>query len=232
MSYTVTLSTLIARVRQRSNLEGAAAFVTDPEIIDHINQGICEWHDLVRLTTWGGQFYRSQAVVVTTAGQSSYSLPATFASMLSVDCALTGGNLVGNVYPYPEEDRNRFRSFPGAGSLLPGQPMYYQIQAGNIAFIPVPLGGYTVTLNFVPTAQILVSGTDVLDTFNGWEEFIVLDAAIKCLVKDGQTDIIPLLAGMKASQTARIQKAANSRDMGAAECVHDVVGHHSPWEDF
>jgi hypothetical protein len=217
----VSLSTLIQRVRQRSNLEGATLFITDPELIDSINASISAWWDLVRLSTWGGQYARVPYTITTTPAISSYALPPNLASIISVDAFVSTGVPIA-CYAYQEEQRNWLKLAALFGWSSWGVPIYYQLQGGNINFAPTPNGTVSVTLNYVPTAPQLSDYDDTLNSINGWEEWIVLDVAIKCLIKDGQLDIVPMLMNHKQEQTARIQAAAPQADMNQSEGVHET----------
>lgn len=224
MASPVTLQTLQNRVLQRANLEGATAFIATSELTDCINASIAEWYDIVRLSEWGGQFYRSSVTFPTVGAQSYYTFASIgitdFLSLISVDVAVAS-NMIIAARPYQEEQRNTFRQYP-VGGWLYTRPVFYQLQGEGISFIPTPQSAFSITLNYVATAPVLVAPTDPLNSINGWDEWIVLDAAIKLLVKDGQLDVVPLLMGMRESQKARIVSATGSRDMMAAEMVHDV----------
>jgi hypothetical protein len=218
-----TLQNLIARILQRANLEGATQFLTPSEVTDMANQSITEWYDLVRLTSFGGQYYRCTAALsptgTTTPGVGTYALPDNFLSMISVDVFISASQVL-TAKPFQEEHRNMFRWYP-IGWML-DQPVFYQLQGKNIAFIPVPQSSFSVNLNYCPVPPQLNQPQDTIDDINGWLEWVVLDVAIKALVKDGQTDMIPYLASMKENQAERIRKAAAMRDMYATEQVHEV----------
>lgn len=301
MAYPVSLSTLTTRAQQRSNLEGATGFITVAEWTDMLNQSINDWYDLVRLTTWGGQFYRAQYSLPggTLPNVGAYLLPPDFLSSISVDCFVTP-NMVLSARPFQEENRNMFRWYP-VGWLF-DKPIFYQLQGPNLVFIPVPQSVFTVQINYVPVApqlsapltvtamtglgvspivvtvastaglvqgqSVAVAGavgntaangtwslgtvtpttaqllgttgngafaaggctlTPLLDSINGWDEWIVLDSAIKALTKDGQLDVIPQLEARQEAQAERIRKGAVSRDQGAAEVVHDVTSSFDDW---
>ena len=113
-------------------------------------------------------------------------------------------------YPYQEEQRNAYRFFPLGWTYA--QPLFYQLQGGTINFIPAPQSVTAVTLNYTPVAPQLAGDGSTIDDINGWAEWMVLDAAIKALTKDGQLDIIPLLQQERQMQRQRIEGAAATRD--------------------
>ena len=223
MATQVYLATLMNTARQRANLEGATAFITDSEIISYINASIADWYDLVRLTTFQGQIARSSWLILTTANTSLYALPQNLSSVISVDANISGNSYAISAMPYQEEQRNMFKLLPFVGwSFGAVQSVWYQIQGTNINFLPTPTAGYNVTVNYVPTAPVLSNPQlDWLNSINGWEEYIVLDVAMKCLVKTGNADMVGVLAQERSRQEQRILKAAAQVDMNASEGVHE-----------
>ena len=238
MAYPVSLISLLQSVRQRTNLEGAVQFITDQELTTYINGSLADWYDEVRGTTWGGQYYRSVFPFQTTATSlyngpqnpppgSSYPLPQDFVSLTSVDVFLSP-NLVLTCRAFQEEQRNMFRWYP-VGWLF-DQPIFYQIWGQQIVFVPAPQSTFNVQINYVPTAPQLFNPQDAFDSINGWEEYVILDAAIKCLLKVGRVEIIANFEQRKADQKERMRAMAPRRDMQTAEVVHEISQDYSDWD--
>lgn len=230
MAYPVTLTVLRQRVLQRANLEGAGSFVPLVELTDMVNQSIAEWYDLVRLTTFGGQYYRSAYTFSTVAGTQLYALPPDFLALISGDVFISS-NWKVCMRPYQEEDRNSLTG-PALGVGWFGPQVWYQLQGPSISFLSSPTAAYSVVLNYVPTAPILNGGEDPIDCINGWEEFIVIKAAMKLLFKDGQLEAKENLREDLEEQRQRIASAAAERDTGIAETVHDLVGSNATGYGF
>lgn len=235
MAYPVDLETLMLKARQRANLEtGDAAaddFITDDELASEVNTSLAEWWDFIRATTFSGTLCRKRFPFQTTAAiqdtppvspprGSYYPLPADFLHLISVDISV-GQNLVLTAESLPEEKRNAFKFYP-VGAWTQYDPIYYRLDAGNIVFFPPPPGQYNIQLNYCPTAPRLSRPDDSFDSINSWEEWIVLDVAIKMLIKDGQTDLIPMLVQMRDKQEARIKSLVPKRDMQTAEMIHET----------
>ena len=218
MARAVTLTTLQQRVQRRVNLEGATTFLTTAELTDNINESIAHCYDLVR-KAFGDDYYRAAYSFSVTSGVSSYALPADFLDVISVDIQLSPTSII-SAKRYTERERNIYRWFP-TGWVF-GQPVFYRLVGGNINFIPNPSGPFTITVNYVPAATKLVNGSDTFDGINGWEEFVVLDAAIKCAIKDQRYDLVQILQGERARQEQRILDLAPERNAGEAERVQDV----------
>lgn len=200
----------------------------DSEVIDNINTSISPWYDMVLGSTFAGQFVRAPWNITTSQGVSVYANAPNFYRSISVDAYLTGSTIPVDCDPYQEEQRNIWAQLLFTGWVY-GQPIMYQIQGTNLSFRPFPQGNVQITVNYYPTPPVLMSGNDTLDSVAGWEEYVVLDAAIKCALKDGQLDIVQTLEGLKQEQEQRILAAAPNRDQGAPERHHVTRG--LDWSD-
>jgi hypothetical protein len=165
-------------------------FLTDAEWNVNINNSATELYDL--LTTVFEDYY-FQTSSITTTGTDSYPLPASFYKLLGVDQVFSSGQS-GTVKPFQFGERNSYRAYSGTGEVL--------------------------TLSFIPIMPALSGDSDTFDGINGWEEYIVIDAAIKALLKE-ESDISALMA-QKAAITKRINECAPNRDAGMPDRVTDV----------
>jgi hypothetical protein len=244
MAYSVTLNTLQQRVLQRTNLEGATSFITLPELTDLINISIAKWYDEVRGTTWNGAYYRAPFVITTTAfpgnfqvnppSNAIYQLPADYLATTSVD-AFISPSVTLTCKAFQEEQRNMYRFWTGAVGWFLGTTVYYQIQgAGNlgtpyIVLMPPPQAAFQLQVNYVPTAPQLSEPEDAIDSINGWEEFIILDSSIMCLMKCGRGEEIPQFSARMEEEKQRIRRMAPRRDMQTAERVHEMDTDNDGW---
>lgn len=69
-----------------------------------------------------------------------------------------------------------------------------------------------------------------MDGISGWEEYVIIDAAIKAMIKE-ESDVTAL-AGQKAGMLSRIQSMAEGRDLGQACHVQDVLGMQGDCGDY
>ena len=229
MAYDDTHTTLLTRTLQMACREGAREFMSPAEHTALVNESLAEWVDEVRGTTWNGSYSRSKYSFQTVTNQQLYDLPADFLSLISVDVFIAGGSPVISALCFQEENRNVFRNFPICYGWGFSRPVYYQLQGPQIAFIPLPQGSYTVTLNYTPTAPVLSDPDDAIDSVNGWESFIILDVAIKLLLKAGEHDSIPALEARLSTQRERLRAMAPRRDQYAAETVHCIQNAQEDW---
>lgn len=81
----------------------------------------------------------------------------------------------------------------------------------------------TGTTTQVVVTQTFLSGSVIqidMDEFNGWEEYVIIDAAIKCLQKE-ESDV-SVLAMQKQAIIDRIEAMASNRDAGEPEVTTDL----------
>ncbi len=226
MARTVGMTSLALQVRQRADMQNSSGFIGDSELYEYINQSIADLYDLI-IAAWGQDRYMATAGVVTASGVDTYPLPSDFYLLRGVDAVL-GGNYSVSLRPFMFNERNLYKSGPG---WLYGQPIAYRLEGSNIVFLPQPTGVFNVTLWYIPAPTRLVvgseTGTNVFDGVSGWEEYVVVDAAIKCLQKE-ESDPSVLMA-RKQELKARIEAMAPQRDAGAAERVTDVTMTGEEW---
>lgn len=85
----------------------------------------------------------------------------------------------------------------------------------------------SVTATYASSILSFWSDSTTLDGIAGWEEYVVIDAAIKAQIK--QEGPYEPLAGQKAEIKARIEGMAEGRDVGQAFHVSDVMGANGVW---
>lgn len=114
--------------------------------------------------------------------------------------------------------------------LSPGMNAYGDIVAANTTILAVT-GTTTITLsnNALSTKvngmTYFWSDASSFDGIDGWEEYVIIDAAIKAQIK--QEGDYAGLAGQKADMKMRIEAMAEGRDIGEASHTSDVLGANS-----
>jgi|TARA_R100000458_G_scaffold59832_1_gene72065 hypothetical protein len=227
---TLTLANLITAVRRRADMVGST-FVSDAEIVDYINVAMAELHDI--LVTKFEDYYVKEETY-TLPATSPTSLPSSFYKALGVD--LDVGGVTYRLRSYSFQERATYNS-PGIIAATITNTMYH-IQGNLIKFIPDPTVSGTATLFYVPEVTRFDAGS-TSDTIvgkapqvvSGYEEYVVIDAAIKCLQKE-ESDVQVLLV-QKQQQIQRIEQAAGKRDAGESYAITDVsVGTTSYLDDY
>lgn len=219
MATTKTLGQLQTDVRQAADMEGST-FVTDVELTSYINASAYELYDVL-IQHYGDDYFVAAPSTITTDGTNdAYALPTDFYKLRGVDLRLSASNdswipLVQ--FQFAERNVNQFQNIQG---YYGRSNLRYRLRGPNVWFTPMPAGGQTIRLWYVPRWTELALSTDTLDGVSGWTEYVIVDAAIKCLRKE-ESDPSLLLA-QKAALLKRIEEAASNRDAGAPPRVSDT----------
>lgn len=197
-------------------MENSDNFLTDAEVNRCINQSICAWRDL--LIENQGQDFFVASVDVTLTGAASYALTNVY-QVTGVSHSLNGETIV--LKPYNFADRGKFSAASGGA-----YPSRYRYQSGNLYVLPVVPNG-TLTVTYIPYQFELAADVDFIEVFNGWEEWIVLDAAMKALEKES-TDTTQLFARREMTER-RLISQAQYQDRGMPESVSDIYDADIDW---
>ena len=243
MATTMTLAQLRTAARQRADMV-SSTFVTDAEFNSYINQSYFELYDLL-VQKYGDNYYVADPAQFTTDGTSSqFALPngsstsftngrtgatsyaaPSILKLLGVDLSLasTQDSWV-TIRPFNFSDRNRY-AVPNFQSFYGITNMRYRLNGDYLWLNPIPRGGQTIQLWYVPRMTQLSSDSDTCDGISGWTKYIILDAAIKALIKE-ESDVSAHLA-QKQALIQRIEAAAENRDAGNPSTVADTM-----WSDL
>jgi hypothetical protein len=205
-----TLLQLRTRVRQRSDQELGPSqtgvddhYITNSELNAYINASIAELYDLI-LKSDGDQ-YLTSTTFTTTAGTQEYDLPANFYKLKGVE---------------QQESADRWRTLRKFNFNERNKSgLAYRLRSGVIRFNEIPDTGVTMRLWYMPKATELSSDSDTFDGINQFEEYVVVDAAIKIMIKE-ESDPSALVM-QKSSLYARIAEMADDRDSGEPDSISD-----------
>lgn len=225
MARLVSLAELKSESRFRSNME-RSGFIQDPELTSYINASLTELYDLL-VDAYGSDYYLADPYVITTvSGQESYALPPDFYKLMGIDQDNGDGNIV-TLKPFMFSERNQYQG--PYFSLQSFAPLsMYQIRGDKISFIPKDNQANTYKVWYIPACPKLVADGDTFDGVNGWEEYVIVDCAIKMRVKE-ESDVQVLLKS-KQDMYLRLKAMAKDRDSGMSLRVTDVQrGDASPY---
>lgn len=167
----ITLATLRTRIRQRSDNEHTGhAFVTDAELNQLINTS---FNELYGLLVRAGLHRAESTDTITADGSDSYALPADFYAVLGVF------RLDGNYRTMLPMHDLRYRG----NSDVYGSATSYRVMGSAVTLLPKPQTG-TYELWYIPIPGDLTADDDTVDGVLGWEEYLVIDCAIKVLQKE------------------------------------------------
>jgi hypothetical protein len=215
MARTRTLTQLIDDVRKKADVRGATARHPDADITRFINQGIAELRDLL-IEARGRLYFRKAGghPITTLADTSRYALPGDFHILIS----LRVQGQVHQLFPFTPDDELVLRA-EGASSSL---PTHYEIQPGYIELLPKHAAGETIIVEYIPTMTDLVAGGDLLDGYQGWEDYVVAYAAREIAIADDEQGVVRNCSDDMAKMALRIAKLAPKRDNHRPERVKNV----------
>lgn len=214
---TVTLGQLKTQSRQRADMENST-FISDSELTSLINLSAAELYDLL-VGVYEDYKITSQTLAVT-PNVDTYTLPTNFYKLRGVDLVLDSlGNAV-TLKPFNFAERNAYMFTP-TWNVVGLSYLRYHMLGDSIKLVPVPNTSQNIKIWYIPAITKLVLDADTLDGVNGFEEYIIIDAAIKMRIKE-ESDVNELMM-QKAAITSRINAMAAARDAGSPERVSDVT---------
>lgn len=218
------LSDIRTLVRQRANMENTQ-FVTDTELNAYINASYGECYDILVSRFEDYFLYLDPSTqkppqFTLTAGQNTYALPSDLYKLRGIDVLVNSPNDWNTVSRYNFGERNS-RSRVVNRLQYGLRNLYYRVIGSKIFFLPEDQSDGTYRLWYVPRVTKLSADTDdTAGTILDFEEYVVVDAAIKCLLKE-ESDPSALMA-IKEQLKGRIQSMASERDAGSRERIGNV----------
>ncbi len=206
----VSRETLRTQAKERSDML-KSRFISDDEWNRYLNLSAAELYDLMVATA--EDYYTIPATLTVNGTDDTFDLPADCYKLVGIDYRLN--SLWTPMEKFMFRDR-----------ILYQQPYYdyvrYRPMGNNtVMFNPRP-PAQDMTLWYVPTCPLMTTDADTFDGINGFEEYIIVNSAIKALVKE-ESDPSALMAEL-AQIKQRIIDMAPNRDEGMPEKVTDVVG--------
>jgi hypothetical protein len=185
-----TLAALRDAAKQRADMVNSR-FVADPEWRTLINGSLYELYGLL-IQKYGDDYYVATATATTNGYEDRIVLADDFLKLLAVDLQQSNGWTT--LKPFSFAERNRLGGMPRAG--------------------------YVLQIHYIPRLSALVNDVDLVDGVSGWEEYVVVDAARKALLKE-ESDTSGL-EREKAALVQRIEAEAAQRDAGEPATVAEV----------
>lgn len=214
-------------------------YLTNDEWNSNINQSIYELYDIL-VTKFGDDYFFAPPLQILLTGVTSYPLPdgsnyitngiaaPAIYKLNGVDANISGqgGGINAGWVPLPRfnwSDRDKFTTFPGqAGALNNAYQMSYR-EMGNQLYIIPQNQNTLVQLWYVPIMTQLLSDSDMLPfSISGWSEFVIVDSAMKAMVKEESLDKWNILAQCKNQLVDRIETTAANRDTGQGNSVSNT----------
>jgi hypothetical protein len=204
----LTLLDLKTAVRQRADMENSS-FVSDTELLSLINNSYAELYD--SLVSRFEDYY-SKKDTFSLSGTNTHTLPSDFYKIRGLDYT-TGVGTSESVSKWNFSDRNssqlgHFRS-----------PRKYRIMGQSLTILPAESADGSYVMWYIPRYSKLNLDTDTLSDVMDFDEYIIVDSAIKCLVKEESDPTI--LLSIKEGLKQRILALASNRD-SEPDTIEDV----------
>lgn len=203
-------------------------FVSLTEWNAYITESAKELRGLLAMS-YGDDYYVAPPYTYTTSQNvQDYPLPKDHFKLLGVEVALNSGdpNSWVTLRRFEFIQRNLW-NYPNVYTFYGITNLRYRVMGNNIRIVPVPQGGQTLRIWYVPRAPVLMADTDLIDGVNGWEEYVTVDAALKASAK--QESDVTVLAAQKQAMVARLEAEAANRDIGEPNTVSDSKMRNFGW---
>jgi hypothetical protein len=214
-------------------------YLTTDEWNFNINQSANELYDML-VVKFGEDYFFAPPLIISLTGAQSYPLPngsnypvnGSFAPALyklnGIDANVSGYALGPNAGWVPLarsnwSDRDRYTTWPGqAGALNNIYQMSYRDMGNNLFLFPANTN-MVIQIWYVPILTQMLLDTDMLPfSISGWSEYVIIDAAMKAMIKEESTQKWQALALTKKGMIERIEVAAANRDVGQPNAVSNV----------
>lgn len=220
---TATLANLKKRVLERADMQNSY-FVDDTagdsELVRYIQLSYRKLYN--KILSAFSDWYAEDPVEFTISSGNTYTVDQDFYKLLGVDFKLNG--LWVEIRPFNFSQRNIPFTIDRNG-YHPN--IRYRLMGSKLRFIPTDEATGTYRYWYIAKPNIPTELTDTIDGENGWDEYVVCDAAAKCLAKE-ESDASYLLAE-RDQWLEDIMIHASNRDEGGTETVEDVT---SDFEEY
>lgn len=211
-------------------------FLTTDEWNININKSMFELFDILTIKD-GENYVLASPYTISTTGAKNYPLPdgstnfnvgnvtpPAVYKLLGIDCGVAVGNNAWVTLPrYNWIDRNRFVYPQLQANALGVFNLSYRQMGNSLYFIPNPSAGQYIQVWYVPIMTMLLQDTDMLSfSISGWDEYVIIDAAIKAATKEESWDLVNSLKADKAAILMRIETTAANRDQGQPNTISDT----------
>lgn len=212
-----SLSWLRSRVRQIADMENSK-FVSDSELLSFINDSAKKLYDIL---VSSNEDYSTLIVPFTISSGNTSTLPADCYKVRGIDYSYGGDWVPLRRFQFAERESYNVRS----RTII---DLAYRLVKDQIYILPQDKATGSYRLWYVPELPDLALDADTIDGKNGFEEYVILDAGIKCKIKE-ESDTRELVQARNEALN-RVTQMAQERDYGGPDRVADVRRYRD--EDF
>lgn len=215
MANTATLAQLRTRCRERADMENST-FISSTELLSYINASYAELYDI--LVGKFEDYYVTTSTHTIASGANTITLPTDFYKLRGLDYKIDANNWI-TVGKFNFAHRNVInRSVARARVGI--REVQYRLIGQDLVIEPEDNASGDYKLWYTPVYTPLSAESDTVDGVNGWEEYIVIDVAIKMLAKEESSTTH--LEKEKDSMMKRIEVMSQNRDYDQPESITDT----------
>jgi len=192
-----------------------SSFISDSEWYQYIDASYGELYDL--LVRAQPDFYTKEATIVGVTGTSDYAAPSDHYGTVGID--YIDGDNRRELRHISGVERNAFDYGSGNGPSQGYHFVYGSDSTVLVRLLPSPTTGETYRHRYIKNPSEDNGGTRTIDGISGWEEYIVLDVAIKAMTKEESPT--GALEKQLERMTARLEIMAENRTADSAGHVVD-----------
>jgi hypothetical protein len=208
-------------------------FIDAGELLNYINEAYFTWYDTM-VEAYEDYYLPAEPVVFNLPNGTDglFDLPADFYKLAGLDRSISSGN-TDRFYPMKKtpwrgrtNTENTFRYALTAN-------VTYRIFKSKIQMTPRDSANGTYQLWYIPTVTPLVDDSDVVETFNGFENLLIVDVAIKMLLKEESDPSFLMLERDRLTDQLNLMKI--DRDINNGERIEEVYDSgqgYGPTGDF
>lgn len=211
---TITVATIKTRARQKADMVNSN-FISDAELLNYINEAYFSWYDEI-VSAFEDYNLGDPTEFTLASGVSTQTLANDFYKLVGVD-RTEGGNRWYALEQYAWRRRNRFGAYYRPYSGYP--KVQYRLTGNVLRFTPPDACEGSYRYWYIPIATAFTDDADTLERYNGFEEMLITDVAIKMLGKE-ESDV-SLLMNERNRQRARMENMLIERDLANAGRIEE-----------
>jgi hypothetical protein len=217
MALTQTRLQVRDNVRRTTDTRGANALVRHPDtdLNEYINRGYAALYRKLTVVV-PDQRFLSTSTISTVSGTTTYSLPADFDHLISIDMLANG--VLSWLTSFEMPDRPGLASASASGT---GIPTTYRLRGSNIEVLPTPASVYTITLWYVPNTAQFTADNNTFDTIVRLDDYVISYASLQVAVRDKNWPLVGECRTAMAELDPELEAIARSRDKNSPSRIVD-----------
>jgi len=219
MPRTFTAGDIRTRVRERADMENST-FISDVELLRYVSASYTELYD--QLVNSDPERFLREETFTGDGTTKDFAVATDYYGTIRIDFEETDGLRLPLKRIFGEES-SRFNHTDATVAV--GWHPIHNVSTPTtqmLRLLPTPESGGTYVHSYIVAPADLTSAATAIDGVSGWEEFIVIDAAIKCRTKE-ETPVGDLERAL-ARFTERLEIMRNARSAAQTGRVINTRG--------